>query len=91
MTQNKKPEITHDHLLQGQPKPTKEQVLWLFSYLADLCQSDGQSYGYVMQRMYGYPSVEKLYCSGPGMLVTNTINCALQNEECRKEIGRCYT
>lgn len=82
---------THDHLLQGQPKPTAEQLRWVFSYLADLCQSEGQSYGFVLQRMYGYPSREKTVAQGPGLLVTNTINCAIENPDVVKAIGECYT
>lgn len=85
------PDTEHDHVLQGQPKPTAEQLKWVFCYLADLCQSEGQSYGLVMGRMYGYPSKEKLICSGPGLLVTNTINCALESKKVMKAVGECYT
>jgi hypothetical protein len=85
------PDTKHDHLLKGQPKPTGEQLLWVFSYLADLCQSEGQSYGYVLQRMYGYPCKEKLLASSPGMYVTNTINCAIENKDVLNCINECYT
>lgn len=88
---NLPPDTTHDHLLKGQPKPTGEQLAWVFSYLADLCEADGQSYGFVMQRMYGYPSPEKLVAYGPGLMVTNTINCAIQNPDVMKAVGECYT
>lgn len=81
----------HDHWLAGQPKPTAEQLMWVFCYLADLYQSEGQSYGYVLQRMYGFPSREKVFASGAGMLVTNTINCAIQNPDVMKAVGECYT
>lgn len=85
------PDTSHDHLLQGQPKPTGEQLAWVFSFLADLCQSEGQSYGFVLQRMYGYPSQEKMIAAGPGMFVTNTINCAIENHDVVKAVGECYT
>lgn len=88
---NISPDPIHDHLLKGQPKPTGEQLAWVFSYLADLCESDGQSYGLVLQRMYGYPSREKTIASGPGMMVTNTINCAIENPDVMKAVGECYT
>lgn len=88
---NVPPDTSHDHLLKGQPKPTGEQVAWVFSFLADLCQSDGQSYGFVMQRMYGYPSREKSVAYGPGLMVTNTINFAIENPEVMKAVGECYT
>lgn len=65
--------------------------MWVFCYLADLCQSEGQSYGYVLQRMYGFPSREKVFAAGAGMLVTNTINCALENTSVMKAVGECYT
>lgn len=81
----------HDHWLAGQPKPTAEQLMWVFCYLADLCQSEGQSYGYVLQRMYGKSTREKTFAGGPGMLITNTINCALENDEVMKAVGECYT
>jgi hypothetical protein len=81
----------HDHLLAGQAKPTAEQLRWVFCYLADLCQSEGQSYGYVLQRMYGCPSREKVRAQGAGQLVTNTINCAIENEDVMKAVGNCYT
>lgn len=84
------PDGIHDALLQGQPKPTGEQLEWVFAYLADLCQSDGQSYGYVLQRMYGFPSREKMIAQGAGQLVTNTINCAIENPEVMKNVGQCY-
>ena len=85
------PDTSHDHLLQGQPKPTGEQLAWVFSFLADLCQSERQSYGFVLQRMYGYPSREKLIAAGPGMFVTNTINCAIENPDVVKAVGECCT
>lgn len=85
------PDPIHDHLLQGQPKPTGQQVAWVFSYIADLCQSEGQSYGFVMQRMFGYPSPEKLIAGGPGLMVINTINCAIENPDVMKAVGECYT
>lgn len=85
------PDSTHDKILCGQPKPTGEQLAWMFSFLADLCQSKGQSYGFVLQRMYGYPSCEKNIASGPGMMVTNTINCAIENPDVMKAVGECYT
>ena len=85
------PAPQHDHLLQGQPKPTGEQLAWMFAHLADLCQSEGQSYGYVIQRMYGYPSREKTIAIGPGLLVTNTINWAVENGDFMKAVGECYT
>ena len=84
-------DTTHDHILKGQPKPTGEQLAWVFSFLADLCQSEGQSYGFVLQRMYGYPSKEKLVAQGPGLMVTNTINCATENPEVMKAVAECYT
>lgn len=85
------PDGAFDHVLEGQQKPTAQQLKWVFCYLADLCQSEGQSYGYVIQRMYGYPSLEKLIAYGPGLMVTNTINCAIDNEEVKKNIAECYT
>lgn len=85
------PDPIHNHLLKGQQKPTGEQLAWVFCYLADLCQSKGQSYGYVLQRMYGFPSKEKLIAAGPGLFVTNVINCAIDNPEVMKEVGECYT
>jgi len=88
---NISPDSIHDHLLKGQPKPTGEQLAWVFSYLADLCESDGQSYDFVLQRMYGYHSLEKTIASGPGMMVTNTINCAIENPDVMKAVGECYT
>lgn len=84
------PDTKHDHVLEGQPKPTAQQLKWVFCYLADLCQSEGQSYGYVLQRMYGYPSAEKLIAAGPGLFITNTINSALENKEVIKKINECY-
>ena len=85
------PDGFHDAILQGQPKPSGEQLQWVFCYLADLCQSKGQSYGYVLQRMYGFPSREKMAAQGAGQLVMNTINCAIENPEVMKEVGKCYT
>lgn len=85
------PDPTHDKILCGQPKPTGEQLAWMLSFLADLCQSEGQSYGFVLQRMYGYPSKEKLIAYGPGLMVTNTINCAIENPDVMKAVGECYT
>lgn len=87
------PDGVHDDVLRGQPKPTAEQLTWVFCYLADLCQSQGQgqSYGYVLQRMYGFPSREKVAACGPGLLVTNTINCSLDSPEVMKAVRECYT
>lgn len=85
------PDGAHDDVLQGQPKPTAEQLHWVFCYLADLCQSKGQGYGSVLQRMYGFPSKEKVIACGAGLLVTNTINCALKSPEVMKAVGECYT
>lgn len=84
------PDPKHDHVLEGQPKPTAQQLKWVFCYLADLCQSEGQSYGYVLQRMYGYPSSEKIIAAGPGLFVTNTINCAIENGEVMEQVNECY-
>lgn len=85
------PDGVHDDVLRGQPKPTAEQLTWVFCYLADLCQSKCQSYGYVLQRMYGFPSKEKVAACGPGLLVTNTINCALESPEVMMAVRECYT
>lgn len=85
------PDGVHDNVLRGQPKPTAEQLHWVFCHLADLCQSSGQSYGYLLQRMYGFPSREKVIAGSAGLLVTNTINCALDNADVMKAVGGCYT
>lgn len=85
------PDLTHLHLLKGQPKPTGEQVEWVLAHFADIWTEQGRSYGAVMQRMYGSPSPEKMIASGPGQCLANVLNCAREVPEVRKLYGECYT
>lgn len=91
MTKDVQPDHTYDDILEGQAKPTGEQLLWVFLHLCDLWESEpGQSYGFFMQRMYGYPSEEKIIAMGPGQAITNILNCAKDSKECRAMLKECY-
>lgn len=83
------PETKHDHLLEGQAKPTGQQLLWVFTHLAEVWDT-GESYGHMMERMYGFPAAEKVIAHGPGQGLTNIINCARESEEVKKCVWECY-
>lgn len=68
------PDSVHDAALEGQSKPTGQQLQWAFLYLADTHDSpDGQTFGLLMQRMYGFPSFEKGKAYKAGQYVNNLL------------------
>jgi len=84
------PDDRHDSILEGQSKPTGQQLAFIMQHLADMFDGEGKSYGRFVQDIYGYPSEVKSIACGAGQYVTNIINCARDDQEIKNEFGKLY-
>jgi len=81
--------MTADDHLQGQSRPSAEQVAWVFHHLNELYDEGGSFRQLIYQRM-GFD--EKAYgvLVGPGMALSNLVHCAKDSEEVSKRLLECY-
>jgi len=76
-----------DHL-HGQPRPTPEQVAWVFHHLNDHYGEGGSFRHLIYQRMGFDPSAYVGLC-GQGMNLSNLMNCARDSREVDQAMLDC--
>lgn len=77
-----------DHL-HGQPRPTPEQVAWVFHHLNEHYGEGGAFRRLIYERMGFDQSAYGVLC-GPGMNLSNLVNYARQNREVDQAMLDCH-
>lgn len=81
--------MTADDHLQGQPRPSAEQVAWVFHHLNEH-YAEGGSFRHLIYQRMGFD--EKAYgvLMGQGLHLSNLLNCAKDSEEVSNRLLECY-
>ncbi|MEO8350226.1 MAG: hypothetical protein ABI680_00755 [Chthoniobacteraceae bacterium] len=77
-----------DHLHE-QPRPTPEQVAWVFHNLNEHYGEGGSFRRLIYERMGFDQSAYGVLC-GQGMNLSNLMNCARENREVDQAMLDCY-
>ncbi len=81
--------MTADDHLQGQSRPSAEQVAWVFHHLNEQ-YAEGGSFRHLIYARMGFDERAYGVLVGPGMALSNLINCAKDSEEVSKRLLECY-
>jgi hypothetical protein len=80
--------MTADDHLKGQPRPSAEQVAWVFHHLNDLYESGGSFRQLIYARM-GLDTKAYRMPTGQGQALSNRIHCAKESNEVSKLLLEC--
>jgi len=81
--------MTADDHLKGQPRPSAEQVVWVFHHLNDLYDGGGSFRQLIYERMV-FDTKAYGVLMGQGLALSNLINCAKDSKEVSKLLLVCY-
>jgi hypothetical protein len=81
--------MTADDHLQGQPRPSAEQVAWVFHHLNDL-YDEGGSFRHLIYHQMGFDTKAYGMLVGQGQALSNLIHCAKDNEQVSKQLLEGY-
>jgi hypothetical protein len=81
--------MTADDHLQGQQRPSAEQVAWVFHHLNDL-HDKGGSFRLLIYQQMGFDEKPYGLLMAQGLPLSNLINCARDSEDVSKRLLECY-
>ena len=76
-----------DHLL-GQPRPTPDQVAWVFHHL-NAHYGEGGSFRHLIYQRMGFDPSAYVGLCGQGMNLSNLMNCARDSREVDQAMLDC--
>lgn len=81
--------MTADDHLQNQPRPSAEQVAWVFHHLNTL-SDEGGAFRHLIYTLMGFDQRAYGVLVGQGQALSNFIHCARDSEEVSKLLLECY-